>query len=89
MEEADREEEKGGGGAGGFSPTKRCRELWHDTRMKLWSIVESKYFNRGIMIAILINTISMGIEHHQQVHSRLPVPMSPCPHSLLSRPSPF
>ncbi|KAL6111186.1 cacna1i [Pungitius sinensis] len=66
MEEADREEEKGRGGAGAFSPTKRCRELWHDTRMKLWSIVESKYFNRGIMIAILINTISMGIEHHQQ-----------------------
>ncbi|KAJ3614950.1 hypothetical protein NHX12_018519 [Muraenolepis orangiensis] len=29
-------------------------------------IVESKYFNRGIMIAILINTVSMGIEHHQQ-----------------------
>ncbi|KAM8879115.1 voltage-dependent T-type calcium channel subunit alpha-1I isoform 2-T2 [Spinachia spinachia] len=66
MEEADREEEKGRGGAGAISPTKRCRELWHDTRMKLWSIVESKYFNRGIMIAILINTISMGIEHHQQ-----------------------
>eukprot|EP00062_Callorhinchus_milii_P024831 gi/632985161/ref/XP_007909522.1/ PREDICTED: voltage-dependent T-type calcium channel subunit alpha-1H-like [Callorhinchus milii] len=29
-------------------------------------IVESKYFNRGIMIAILINTLSMGIEHHHQ-----------------------
>uniref|UniRef100_A0A8C6KBF0 Voltage-dependent T-type calcium channel subunit alpha-1I-like n=1 Tax=Nothobranchius furzeri TaxID=105023 RepID=A0A8C6KBF0_NOTFU len=27
---------------------------------------KSKYFNRGIMIAILINTISMGIEHHEQ-----------------------
>uniref|UniRef100_A0A8C9T5T0 Calcium voltage-gated channel subunit alpha1 I n=1 Tax=Scleropages formosus TaxID=113540 RepID=A0A8C9T5T0_SCLFO len=35
-------------------------------RLKLWGIVESKYFNRGIMIAILINTISMGIEHHDQ-----------------------
>ncbi|XP_061626694.1 voltage-dependent T-type calcium channel subunit alpha-1I-like isoform X1 [Phyllopteryx taeniolatus] len=44
----------------------RCGRLWYDTRMKLWGIVESKYFNRGIMIAILINTISMGIEHHQQ-----------------------
>ncbi|XP_077461278.1 voltage-dependent T-type calcium channel subunit alpha-1I isoform X1 [Stigmatopora argus] len=48
------------------STTKRCGRFWYDTRMKLWGIVESKYFNRGIMIAILINTISMGIEHHQQ-----------------------
>uniref|UniRef100_H3DNA2 Calcium voltage-gated channel subunit alpha1 Ib n=1 Tax=Tetraodon nigroviridis TaxID=99883 RepID=H3DNA2_TETNG len=45
---------------------KPCRDVWYDTRMKLWEIVESKYFNRGIMIAILINTISMGIEHHEQ-----------------------
>ncbi|XP_054912536.1 voltage-dependent T-type calcium channel subunit alpha-1I-like [Poeciliopsis prolifica] len=50
----------------GCSPKKRCKELWQDTRKKLWGIVESKYFNRGIMIAILINTISMGIEHHEQ-----------------------
>uniref|UniRef100_A0A4X2L8Q0 Calcium voltage-gated channel subunit alpha1 H n=1 Tax=Vombatus ursinus TaxID=29139 RepID=A0A4X2L8Q0_VOMUR len=33
---------------------------------KLKRIVDSKYFNRGIMIAILINTLSMGIEHHEQ-----------------------
>uniref|UniRef100_A0A3B5PWE4 Voltage-dependent T-type calcium channel subunit alpha-1I-like n=1 Tax=Xiphophorus maculatus TaxID=8083 RepID=A0A3B5PWE4_XIPMA len=50
----------------GCSPKKQCKELWQDTRKKLWSIVESKYFNRGIMMAILINTISMGIEHHEQ-----------------------
>uniref|UniRef100_A0A3Q2PDK8 Voltage-dependent T-type calcium channel subunit alpha-1I-like n=1 Tax=Fundulus heteroclitus TaxID=8078 RepID=A0A3Q2PDK8_FUNHE len=50
----------------GCSPKKQCKELWKKTRKKLWSIVESKYFNRGIMIAILINTISMGIEHHEQ-----------------------
>uniref|UniRef100_A0A8C4SX58 Calcium voltage-gated channel subunit alpha1 Ia n=1 Tax=Erpetoichthys calabaricus TaxID=27687 RepID=A0A8C4SX58_ERPCA len=43
-----------------------CKQLWDDMRAKLWGIVESKYFNRGIMIAILINTISMGIEHHEQ-----------------------
>lgn len=49
------------------SPKKGCKELWYEIRMKLWGIVESKYFNRGIMIAILINTISMGIEHHEQV----------------------
>ncbi|CAI5681277.1 unnamed protein product [Oreochromis niloticus] len=48
------------------SPKKGCKELWYEIRMKLWGIVESKYFNRGIMIAILINTISMGIEHHEQ-----------------------
>uniref|UniRef100_A0A4W5JSS6 Ion transport domain-containing protein n=1 Tax=Hucho hucho TaxID=62062 RepID=A0A4W5JSS6_9TELE len=40
--------------------------MWDEMRKKLWGIVESKYFNRGIMIAILINTISMGIEHHNQ-----------------------
>uniref|UniRef100_A0A8C0UBG9 Voltage-dependent T-type calcium channel subunit alpha-1I-like n=1 Tax=Cyanistes caeruleus TaxID=156563 RepID=A0A8C0UBG9_CYACU len=34
--------------------------------VKLRVIVDSKYFNRGIMIAILVNTISMGIEHHEQ-----------------------
>ncbi|RVE75920.1 hypothetical protein OJAV_G00003750 [Oryzias javanicus] len=50
----------------GCHPKKGCKEIWHDVRMKLWGIVESKYFNRGIMIAILINTISMGIEHHEQ-----------------------
>ncbi|XP_051985788.1 voltage-dependent T-type calcium channel subunit alpha-1I-like [Xyrauchen texanus] len=44
----------------------RGRELWMEMRVKLWGIVESKYFNRGIMVAILINTISMGIEHHEQ-----------------------
>lgn len=34
-------------------------------------IVDSKYFGRGIMIAILINTLSMGIEYHEQVSSFL------------------
>lgn len=51
---------------------RQSRELWMEIRVKLWGIVESKYFNRGIMVAILINTISMGIEHHEQVkHARL------------------
>ncbi|KAF3700377.1 Voltage-dependent T-type calcium channel subunit alpha-1H [Channa argus] len=39
---------------------------WTDFREKLKRIVESKYFNRGIMIAILVNTLSMGIEYHEQ-----------------------
>uniref|UniRef100_A0A672Y8E4 Calcium voltage-gated channel subunit alpha1 I n=1 Tax=Sphaeramia orbicularis TaxID=375764 RepID=A0A672Y8E4_9TELE len=78
VEEVDREGAASGGkkkgkkgqsGArtqGGCSPKQRCKEVWYEIRMKLWAIVESKYFNRGIMIAILINTISMGIEHHEQ-----------------------
>lgn len=79
VEETDREGVQSGGkpkaekGHGstvthvGCSPKKKCKEIWHEMRMNLWGIVESKYFNRGIMIAILINTISMGIEHHEQV----------------------
>ncbi|XP_051905102.1 voltage-dependent T-type calcium channel subunit alpha-1H isoform X1 [Hippocampus zosterae] len=39
---------------------------WMKFREKLKRIVESKYFNRGIMIAILVNTLSMGIEYHEQ-----------------------
>ncbi|MEQ2303325.1 hypothetical protein AMECASPLE_015640 [Ameca splendens] len=62
----DKKKTKGAEDYIGCSPKKRCKELWQETRKKLWSIVESKYFNRGIMIAILINTISMGIEHHEQ-----------------------
>ncbi|XP_036376791.1 voltage-dependent T-type calcium channel subunit alpha-1I-like [Megalops cyprinoides] len=60
-EEADAEDGRKEGLCGG-----RCKEIWAKMRIKLWGIVESKYFNRGIMIAILINTISMGIEHHEQ-----------------------
>lgn len=46
-------------------------------REKLKRIVESKYFNRGIMIAILVNTLSMGIEYHEQVSaSFIPLPLS-------------
>lgn len=73
VEETDREGEhcssKEKDKKGQKNPKKSCKDVWHDIRMKLWGIVESKYFNRGIMIAILINTISMGIEHHEQVHT--------------------
>lgn len=44
-----------------------CGDVWRETRAKLRGIVDSKYFNRGIMMAILVNTVSMGIEHHEQV----------------------
>lgn len=42
-------------------------QTWEDFRSRLKCIVDSKYFNQGIMIAILINTLSMGIEYHEQV----------------------
>uniref|UniRef100_A0A452IIS0 Ion transport domain-containing protein n=1 Tax=Gopherus agassizii TaxID=38772 RepID=A0A452IIS0_9SAUR len=44
----------------------KVARLWVAFGNKLKRIVESKYFNRGIMIAILINTLSMGIEYHEQ-----------------------
>ncbi|NXD00667.1 CAC1I protein, partial [Certhia familiaris] len=58
--EKEEEEVEGGG------RLKLCRDMWREVRVKLRVIVDSKYFNRGIMIAILVNTISMGIEHHEQ-----------------------
>ncbi|XP_009320842.1 PREDICTED: voltage-dependent T-type calcium channel subunit alpha-1I [Pygoscelis adeliae] len=58
--EKDEEEVEEGG------RLKLCSDMWREVRVKLRGIVDSKYFNRGIMIAILVNTISMGIEHHEQ-----------------------
>ncbi|KAM5227412.1 voltage-dependent T-type calcium channel subunit alpha-1H isoform 2-T2 [Ctenodactylus gundi] len=40
--------------------------LWASFSSKLRRIVDSKYFNRGIMVAILVNTLSMGVEYHEQ-----------------------
>lgn len=47
-----------------------CGDVWRETRARLRGIVDSKYFNRGIMMAILVNTVSMGIEHHEQASGR-------------------
>uniref|UniRef100_A0A8B9S0L1 Calcium voltage-gated channel subunit alpha1 I n=1 Tax=Accipiter nisus TaxID=211598 RepID=A0A8B9S0L1_9AVES len=58
----EKEEEEGDEGG----RLKLCSDMWREVRVKLRGIVDSKYFNRGIMIAILVNTISMGIEHHEQ-----------------------
>ncbi|XP_077397285.1 voltage-dependent T-type calcium channel subunit alpha-1I isoform X2 [Festucalex cinctus] len=76
VNETDKEEnhldEKGDANEGKKKKKKKrscfglCKDVWDEIRRKLWGIVESKYFSRGIMIAILINTISMGIEHHNQ-----------------------
>ncbi|XP_068958957.1 voltage-dependent T-type calcium channel subunit alpha-1I [Petaurus breviceps papuanus] len=60
LEKEEEEEEKGNGAA------RLCGDIWREVRAKLRGIVDSKYFNRGIMIAILVNTVSMGIEHHEQ-----------------------
>lgn len=35
-------------------------------RRKIKQLVEHKYFQQGILLAILINTLSMGIEYHKQ-----------------------
>ncbi|XP_057605213.1 voltage-dependent T-type calcium channel subunit alpha-1H isoform X3 [Hippopotamus amphibius kiboko] len=40
--------------------------VWASFNSKLRRIVDSKYFNRGIMVAILTNTLSMGVEYHEQ-----------------------
>lgn len=40
--------------------------IWASFSGKL-AAVDSKYFNRGIMVAILTNTLSMGVEYHEQV----------------------
>uniref|UniRef100_A0A2I3HMH0 Voltage-dependent T-type calcium channel subunit alpha-1G n=1 Tax=Nomascus leucogenys TaxID=61853 RepID=A0A2I3HMH0_NOMLE len=45
-------------------------------------IVDSKYFGRGIMIAILVNTLSMGIEYHEQpdeLTNALEITQAACP----------
>lgn len=43
------------------------------------TIVENKYFQRALLGAILINTLSMGIEYHNQVtYSTTPVTNSSC-----------
>lgn len=53
--------------------TLKCLAFWNVVCETFRKIVDSKYFGRGIMIAILINTLSMGIEYHEQVSSVLSV----------------
>lgn len=48
--------------------------VWATFSAKLCCIVDSKYFNRGIMVAILTNTLSMGVEYHEQVGVGLVLP---------------
>uniref|UniRef100_A0A8C3IYI0 Voltage-dependent T-type calcium channel subunit alpha-1G n=1 Tax=Chrysemys picta bellii TaxID=8478 RepID=A0A8C3IYI0_CHRPI len=46
--------------------TSQILAFWKVVCETFQKIVDSKYFGRGIMIAILINTLSMGIEYHEQ-----------------------
>lgn len=45
----------------------RCSYGLHTIRSWIQKLVEHKYFQQGILLAILINTLSMGIEYHNQV----------------------
>ncbi|XP_053680471.1 voltage-dependent T-type calcium channel subunit alpha-1G [Anopheles nili] len=45
----------------------RCfRRSCHLARFVVKKLVDHKYFQQGILLAILINTLSMGIEYHDQ-----------------------
>lgn len=50
-----------------FSISHRLTEELGPCRSKIRQLVESKLFQQGILCAILINTFSMGVEHHLQV----------------------
>lgn len=41
-------------------------KLFRCGRKYVQRLVEHKYFQQGILLAILVNTLSMGIEYHQQ-----------------------
>ncbi|XP_049817444.1 voltage-dependent T-type calcium channel subunit alpha-1H-like isoform X2 [Aethina tumida] len=45
---------------------KRTVNVIKFVRRHVKHLVDHKYFQQGILLAILINTMSMGIEHHQQ-----------------------
>jgi len=42
-------------------------DVWQRFSGVLKRVVDSNVFQRGILVAILVNTLSMGIEHHNQV----------------------
>lgn len=43
--------------------------LWSRFRARIKKFVGCDHFTRGILIGILVNTLSMGVEYHQQVCS--------------------
>ncbi|CAD5222212.1 unnamed protein product [Bursaphelenchus xylophilus] len=48
------------------TPQSACQIRWQWFRQKVKEFANGNHFTRGILIAILINTVLMGIEHHQQ-----------------------
>ncbi|XP_054711227.1 voltage-dependent T-type calcium channel subunit alpha-1G-like [Uloborus diversus] len=61
--ESDLESEINLGIGGGSSP---CCRWWGPKQARLKKLVDHRYFQRGILTAILVNTLSMGIEYHNQ-----------------------
>lgn len=58
-----------------------CCSCLRGIRRVIKAVVEHKYFQQGILLAILINTLSMGIEYHNQVRSIMAAALplfSPC-----------
>ncbi|KAJ8871530.1 hypothetical protein PR048_027852, partial [Dryococelus australis] len=51
-----------------------CIASLRRARRLVKALVDHKYFQQGILLAILINTLSMGIEYHNQVCPALPYP---------------
>ncbi|KAJ0177332.1 hypothetical protein K1T71_007341 [Dendrolimus kikuchii] len=45
---------------------RRIAKFFSKLRKNIKNIVDHKYFQQGILLAILINTLSMGIEYHNQ-----------------------
>lgn len=43
------------------------RKFCSASRSRVQQVVDSKYFQRSILFAILVNTLSMGVEYHEQV----------------------
>ncbi|PAV82025.1 hypothetical protein WR25_22237 [Diploscapter pachys] len=44
----------------------RSSSKWQWFRFHVKRFVDSDHFSRSILVAILVNTLSMGVEHHQQ-----------------------
>lgn len=44
----------------------KCYQWWKICQATIKKIVDHRYFQRGILTAILVNTLSMGIEYHNQ-----------------------
>lgn len=51
-----------------WSRSSLCCRWWKPKQAKLKQLVDHRYFQRGILTAILVNTLSMGIEYHNQVY---------------------